>query len=222
MKNGIKFIISFIKTVLWIAIILLLAIILVQRISNNKKSIAGLRIFTVISPSMVPKYHLGDSILVKYVAPENLKVGDDITYLGEKESFKDKIVTHRIVNIEKKEDGKYSIETRGIANDKSDPLITEAQVYGKVIYKIKSITKLNSVMGNLYGMYFVIVVPMALIVLWDFIAGRREKKAYKNEKETDEENTETSESIKETKNRVRNRRRHRRENRRNRKNTDEE
>ena len=222
MKNGLKFIISLIKTVLWVAIIVLLAIILVQRISNNKKSIAGIRIFTVISPSMVPKYNLGDSILVKSVAPEELKVGDDITYLGKEESFKDKIVTHRIISIEKDENGKYSIQTKGLANEKADPLIDESQVYGRVIYKIKSITKLNSVMGNLYGMYFVIVVPMAIIVLWDFIAGRKEKKSFKNEKETDEENTETSENIRESKNRIRNRRRHRRENRRNRKNTDEE
>ena len=135
MKNILKFIISLIKTVLWVAIIVLLAIILVQRISNNKKSIAGIRIFTVISPSMVPKYNLGDSILVKYVAPEELKVGDDITYLGEKESFKDKIVTHRIISIEKDENGKYSIQTKGIANEKADPLIDESQVYGKLYIK---------------------------------------------------------------------------------------
>jgi len=211
MRKILKGICSLVKTILWIFVIVLFAVILVQRISNNKKSLAGIRIFTVISPSMVPQYHLGDSILVKHTSPENLKVGDDITYLGEKESFKDRIVTHRIISIEKDENGKWVIQTKGIANEKPDPVIGESQVYGKVLYKIKTITKLNSIMGNLYGMYFIIVVPMACIILWDFLAGRREKKASKNSQTTKDENEDTDTEV--SKSKTNKRRNHRRERR---------
>ncbi len=192
-----KFLFKIIKAILWFLLIVFLAIILVQRISDNKKSVAGIRLFTVISPSMVPEYEIGDSLLVKQVDIKDLKVGDDISYLGKEDTFKDKIVTHRIISINKDENNNYIIQTKGIANDKADPKINDTQIYGKVVYKIKTITKLNSIMGNLYGMYFVIVVPMAIIIIGDFIGNRRDKLEEKREKEKivndDEDNEEEAE-----------------------------
>ena len=168
------------------AIVCLLAIVLTQRISNNQMAIAGIRIFTVVTESMVPEYLVGDALLVKSVEPEELQVGDDITYLGEKESFADKIVTHRVEEITKNKDGTYKIITKGIANEKADPAINESQVYGKVIYKIKSISYINGIIGNLYGMYFVIVVPMAIMIFVEFINYKRDKS---------DDNTEDNEKI---------------------------
>ncbi len=202
MKSILKILFSIIKVILWVALLTLLAIVLAQRLSDNTISVAGFRIFNVVTPSMVPDYNVGDSILVKQIPMEQLKVGDDITYKGEKDSFKDKIVTHRIININKDEAGNYIIQTKGIANEKADPEINQTQVYGQVIYKIKSISKLNSIMGNLYGMYFIIVVPMALIIFWDFVVDRKDK----NEKRTssrrknnkDEDDEEDEDDNKET------------------------
>ena len=170
-----KAIYNVVRYVLMAAIICLLAIILTQRLSNNEKAVAGLRIFNVVTESMVPEYLVGDTILVKTVNPEELKVGDDVTYLGEKESFAGLIVTHRIIEKEKNEDGSYRIVTKGIANPREDPEITDKQIYGKVLYKIKSISYINSVIGNLYGMYFAIIVPMALMMFFEFIGYRRDK-----------------------------------------------
>ncbi len=163
------------RFILTIIIVGLLAIVLTQRISDNKMAIAGIRIFTVATESMKPEYVVGDALLIKTVEPGELKEGDDITYLGEKESFADKIVTHRIKKITKNKDGSYKIITRGIANDKDDPAINETQVYGKVMYKIQSISFINGIIGNLYGMYFVIVVPMAIMIFFEFINYKKDK-----------------------------------------------
>lgn len=188
MKKVLKLIYVFIKFIVWIFVIGLLAIILTQRISNNTKAVAGFRIFTVVTESMVPVYNVGDAILVEQIDVEKLNVGDDITYIGKEDSFKDKIVTHRIINIEKSENpekGKYIIQTQGVANDEPDPKINETQIYGKVLYRIKIISKLNGVIGNLYSMYFIIIVPMALMIFFEFIMQRKED----DEKEIDDDKT---------------------------------
>ena len=212
MKKVLKLLYIFIKYIVWILVIGLLAIILTQRISNNTKSIAGFRIFTVVTESMVPVYNVGDTILVEQVDPEKLHVGDDITYIGKEDSFKDRIVTHRIISIEKSdnpENGKYVIQTQGVANDEPDPKINESQIFGKVLYKIKIITKLNGITGNLYSMYFVIIVPMALMIFFEFILQRREDDEEEDETE-DAENVDEEKARKEKRKSRRSKRREKR------------
>lgn len=210
----IKGLYTIVRTILTIVIVCLLAIVLTQRISNNKMAIAGIRIFTVVTESMVPKYVVGDAILVRTVTPDELQVGDDITYLGTVDSFKDRIVTHRIIEKEKNKDGTYRIVTKGIANDKEDPAINETQVYGKVLYKIKSISYINGIIGNLYGMYFVIIVPMALMVFFEFIGYKKDKEQEleddEEEKNKDVKDNDDIDEKKEKRKKRRNRRRQRR------------
>ena len=236
MKKAIGAIFGFIKFILWVFIIALLAVVLTQRVTNNEKGFLGIRIFTVVTESMVPKYNVGDAILVKEVLPEDLKVGDDITYLGKEESFKDKYITHQIIEIEKKDDGKYRIVTKGIANEDKDPEIDDTQVFGRVLYKTKIISYFNGVVGNLYSMYFVVVVPMAIMIFFEFRAFRKDdnfddddeddrkekRKKEKNDKDEnededkdkDEEDIEDNKEEKdETRNERRKRRRHKRRNR---------
>ena len=231
-----------IRTILTIILVGLLAIIGVQRVSDNKMAVAGFRIFTVITESMVPKYQVGDAIFTQTIEPSQIKVGDDITYLGTAESFKDKIVTHRVIKIEKGDDGLYIFQTKGIANTEPDPKINETQIYGKVVYKIKSISYLNSVIGNLYGMYFAIFIPMGIIMFIEFIGYRKDnydieeekleesekekrkkkeekedkqknKKIYNDDEEDEEESKNKKDELKEKRKNRRNKRRKKRRNR---------
>ena len=45
---------------------------------------------------MIPEYNINDVLLVKEIDKEQLQVGDDITYLGNKFDVNGRIVTHRI------------------------------------------------------------------------------------------------------------------------------
>lgn len=209
MLNILKSIWSLFRTIVTIILIVLIAVIVTQRVSNNQKAIAGFRVFNVITESMVPEYKVGDTILTKTVNPSELKIGDDITYMGKKDPFKGMIITHRIVKIEKQEDGKYLIQTKGLANDIEDPEINESQVYGKVIYKIKTISFLNGIIGNLFGMYFAIFIPFGIITFVEFIL-------YKRDKETEEDDDsdideKKIDKLKERRKNRRNKRRKRRE-----------
>lgn len=213
MLKVIKTIWAIVRTILTIILVGLLVIVVTQRVSNNKMAVAGFRIFTVVTESMKPEYVVGDAIFTQTIEPSKIKVGDDITYLGMAESFKDKIVTHRVINVEKAEDGTYIFETKGIANPKADPKINESQIFGKVIYKIKSISYINSIIGNLYGMYFAIFIPFGLILFIEYILYKRDKdedEDIEDDKQIDDNNENNKKDIDEKKDKRKERRRKRR------------
>ena len=149
---------------LFIIVVLMLVVVILQRASNNSISIGGYRMFSVATGSMIPVYNVGDVLVAKEVKPDEIKIDDDIVYKGAKGSFKDKVVTHRVISIEKEEDNNYKIITKGVANTEQDPEIDQTQVYGKVIYKIKSLSILGKMMKNMYVFYFAIFIPAALII----------------------------------------------------------
>ena len=211
MLKVLKSIWSIFRTILTIILVILIAVIVTQRVSDNKKAIAGFRVFNVITESMVPEYKVGDTILTKTVNPSELKIGDDITYMGNKAPFKGMIITHRVVKIEKQEDGKFIIQTKGLANDIEDPEINESQVYGKVIYKIKSISFINGIIGNLYGMYFAIFIPFGIITFVEFVLSKRDKDNDTDEDEDEDNDENKKDKLKERRKNRRNRRRKRKE-----------
>ena len=124
--------------ILFIIAILMLAVVVLQRVSDNSLSVGGYRIFIVATGSMEPEYLVSDVLIAKEISPSEINVGDDVVYKGKEGTFKDKVVTHRV--IEKWQDeGTYKFITKGIANIEQDPEITASQIYGKVLGKVKSL-----------------------------------------------------------------------------------
>ena len=74
-----------------VVVIILFAFAVVQKTSHNRNSICGIKIFTVITGSMIPVYDIGDILIVQEVSPEEIKVHDDIVYEGAKGSYKIKL-----------------------------------------------------------------------------------------------------------------------------------
>lgn len=139
-------------------VILMLIFGIVQKASNNRFSICGIKIFAVITGSMIPVYNIGDIIIVKDVVPEEIQKGDDIVYQGEEGSYRGKTITHRVVTISQKEDGNYRIITKGVSNSGQDPEINQTQVIGKVIGKVPIISFILKVITNIYVWMFIPVV----------------------------------------------------------------
>ena len=163
-KNNkiLKIIGNIMYVIVFVLILLILIIALLQRTSNNEVTLGGYRIFVVATGSMVPKYNVGDVLISKEIPPEEIKVGDDIVYTGKEGSFKDKVVTHQVIFIEKDNEN-YRIKTKCIANTGEDPEITQEQVMGKIIYKFKILTFMQKLVANNYIFYFVVFVPIVLI-----------------------------------------------------------
>ena len=180
----IKILFSIIKIIVWVFILCIVAIILIQRIFDNKVSIGDYRMFTIVTGSMKPDYDIYDVVIVKNTALKDIKVGDDVTYEGAEGSFDGKIVTHRVIDVEK-EKNEYIFTTKGMANDTADPLVKGNQIYGVVTYKPALLSFLSHVLNNSYGFYFLIFVPVAFLIfleILDHIKSKEEEDEEGNDK----------------------------------------
>ena len=162
-NKALKVIGNIIYILLFIIVILMLVVVILQRVSDNSISFGGYRLFTVATGSMEPEYQVGDVLISQEIDTNEIQVGDNIVYRGNTGSFKDKIVTHQVVSI-REENGEKKITTKGIANVEEDPEIDGSQVYGKVIYKVKTLSFIGQIIKNIYVFYFIIFVPIAIII----------------------------------------------------------
>ena len=161
MKKFLKCLGKMIYILLVVILIILVIFAVVQKTSNNRKSILGIKIFTVITGSMIPVYDIGDILIVKDVQPEEIKVDDDIVYVGEKGTYRNKTITHRVQEIKQKEDGNYSIITKGVANLARDPEINQTQVLGKVIGQVSIFSFILKLITNIYVL---ILIPVVILI----------------------------------------------------------
>ena len=181
----IKFLLKFIKVIVWIFVLLVIFVILVQRIFDNRVSIGSYRMFTVVTGSMEPVYNVGDVVISKEVDPSTITEGDDVVYLGKVNDFKDKIVTHRVIKIEDK-DGEYYFTTKGVNNDYSDPVISSNQIYGKVVYKPVVLSFLSGILNTKLGFYLLIFVPVAFLIFLEILDYIKRKEGELDEGEKEE------------------------------------
>jgi len=190
-KNNktLKFIYGFIKTIVMIILILVLAVIIIQRVTNNKLSLGGYRIYTVVTRSMEPEYKVGDILISKEIKSKNIEIGDNVVYLGKEADFKDKIVTHQVIKINKdKETGKINFITKGVNNIVEDPEISEEQIYGKVIYKTLFLSFISRIMTSTIGC-FVIFGIVTLIVSIQIVIN-----IFRDDEDDEDENQESKDS----------------------------
>ncbi len=170
-----KIILKVLKYVFATAFVLFILMVCLQRFSNNRISILNFRLFTVISGSMEPKYKIGDVLVAVETKPEDIKVGDAISYLGNKNSFKDKVVTHEVIKIEKDRNGKYYFHAKGLANAIEDPIVAEDQLYGVVKYRVIILSFIYKIVGTPLGFFFFVVVPLLFIIGSELVASLMEK-----------------------------------------------
>lgn len=149
---------------LGIILVLFLIVVGLQRFSSNKISFFKYRMFTVVSGSMDPTYKVGDVLLSKEMDIDDIKVGDVVSYLGKAGDFKDKVVTHEVIEIETDQEGNKIFHTKGVANMIEDPVITGEQIYGVVKHKMFLLSLISRVVSTKYGFLIFIIVPIFYIV----------------------------------------------------------
>lgn len=157
-----------------IIIVFISITIITQKVTNNKESFLGFRIFRVQTGSMIPKYQVGDVILVKSKDIEKIKIGDDITYLGEEGVVKGVLITHRVIDIEEM-DGKRAFHTQGIANNLEDPIVYGEQINGVVQFRMFFLTLICKMLNNKYIFYFCGVLPLTIYVFFRMFKSNRDK-----------------------------------------------
>lgn len=156
---------------------------------SNQGNFFGYRIYTIASGSMIPTYNIGDTLLIQEMPSSEIHVGDAVTYKAEKGGKDGMIITHQVMNVNVDENGKYSFNTKGIANNIEDPIVYEEQVLGKVVHKFFFLSILGRVTTNMVTTFIFVIIPIA------FIAAIELLKALKNDDEDEEEEEEEEEEI---------------------------
>lgn len=168
-----------IKTIFNIAItvfvLLFLLIVCLQRFSNNEITFLGYRMFSVASSSMAPDYNIGDVLIVKKTEPDQIKVGDSISYYGKVGSFAGKVITHQVIEIDKDVDNNLVFHTKGISNLVEDPLVYADQIYGVVVHRSEVLSFIYRTVNTKYGMFIFIVIPIFYIIGSEMLAFLLEK-----------------------------------------------
>ena len=111
--------------------------------NNPQKSYFGYRIYNVLTNSMKGEaedcFNAGDIIIVKLMEPEEVEVGDIITFVPGRDERS--YLTHRVVEINHELNGMSGIYfvTRGDANNSDDPPISGSMLVGKKVFTISGI-----------------------------------------------------------------------------------
>jgi len=94
------------------------------------------RIIVIASSSMRPSLEPGDAVLIVKVKPEEIRVGDVISYVKVVPFASMQIVTHRVVEANDHGDF-YSFKTKGDANPNPDSWdVTPKEIMGKAVIVI--------------------------------------------------------------------------------------
>ena len=178
----IKIIMTTIRIIIGILLAAFILVVCLQRFSDNKISFFNYRMFTVVSQSMTPKYDIGDVLISKEVEPSKIEEGDVISYLGSYGDFANKVITHRVVGIQKNEEGKYFFRSKGDANIVEDPIVSEDSLYGVVVYKSILLSLVYRIVGTKIGFYLFIILPILFIIGSEIISTLLEKEEERRKK----------------------------------------
>lgn len=162
-----------ITTTTLVVIVVILALLLAGA------RLIGLQVFTVLSGSMEPEYHVGALIYVKSVDHQELEAGDVITFMMNETT----VATHRIVEVVPDEEDPTVLRyrTKGDANDTEDgALVHYKNVIGTPVFTIPLLGYVANFIQNPPGTYLAIscgAILLMLVFLPDlFESDKKEKK----------------------------------------------
>ena len=175
--QSVKKIWNFITTI-FVILVVILAILLVG------VRVAGFDVYTVLSGSMEPTYHVGSVIYVKDVDPFELESGDVITFMLDE----DTLATHRIVEVVPDDEDPTVVRfrTKGDANEAEDAsLVHYKNVVGSPVFSIPKLGYFAEYVQNPPGTYIAIAAGACLLLLVflpDLLFPEEDEKSEKKEK----------------------------------------
>ncbi len=178
--SGIKGILKFITTIIsWTALIILIILaaffayyMLGNRLAekNGSKFEPIISLYTIISPSMTPNINVGDVVVAKKInGPEDIKVGDVITFISTSSISKGMTITHRVTEVNQAKNG-YNYTTKGDNNITPDTSPAEYDnVIGKVILRVPKLGKVQNLVANQGGWLVIVIIPALFIIITDIL-----------------------------------------------------
>lgn len=127
--------------------------------------------YVVLTGSMLPEIQVNDVVITKKVEAKYLEVGDIITFASTDSRFSGTIITHRIIKKNPDVDGNgITFQTKGDNNNVADSaLVSEGNIYGKVILKIPKLGYLQEFLATDGGWIIVILIPCLTVISYDIV-----------------------------------------------------
>ena len=182
-----KFITGIISWVMLVILVLIAAFLLYYFVSTKVYASKGesfkpaVSLYTIITQSMEPNINPYDVIIDATVKnPENIKIGDVITFVSTASISRNMIITHRVYDI-KKENGEYYYYTKGDNNISPDLVpASYSNVLGKVLIRIPQLGRLQAFLSTKAGWLIVVVIPALFVIISDIVKMFRLGSAKKN------------------------------------------
>ncbi|MBO5413561.1 MAG: signal peptidase I [Clostridia bacterium] len=173
-----------VRTIIYALIIVAIYNILIVSITSilNKtgKSMFGYRAYIITTDSMKPNISQGDIIIIKETEEEKLKIDDIITFRKN-----NKLITHRIIEIETDEDGNKQYVTKGDNNNIEDlEKVSYQEIEGKKIVKIPVLGK---VVMLLQDEVYIILIAIIILLIYLHTQKTEEKEIIRREKKKEED-----------------------------------
>lgn len=147
----------------------LIVYLCINKIAQSQGKNAPLGLYTIISPSMTPKIDVYDVVVVVQKNPQEIEVGDIISYYSTNDYFGGTPITHRVVEKFNTNTG-VSFRTRGDANPVVDnEIVLDKNVIGTVRLVIPSLGRIQFFLASKGGWFIAILVPAAGIIIYDLI-----------------------------------------------------
>ncbi|MFI2105162.1 signal peptidase I [Isoptericola sp. NPDC019693] len=122
-----------------------LVILLAAAVIVVPKVLGGIPL-TILSGSMEPNLPVGSLAVVLPVEPEDVRVGDIVTYLPNPDD--PTAISHRVTAIDNHQDGTRTFTVQGDANATEDDPVQEYQVRGRVAYAVPWLGSVNSAVNG--------------------------------------------------------------------------
>ena len=149
--------------------------------------LVGFQAYSVLSGSMEPAYSVGDLLYVWEKDPEDIKVGDTITFVLNEDLD---LATHRVEAIDTE---KKLFITKGDANENADQKPVNFENYkGITIFSLPLLGYVSNFIQNPPGIYITIGLAILLAIIV-FLPDFLKKKKRQDETATAAENSATTE-----------------------------
>ena len=145
-------------------IMLVLVCSIVQgRILGGPPQVAGYQMYIVLGGDS-PAFDTGSLAFLQPVKPEEIQVGDIITFRMYSE--RDGLTTHRVVKIIQ-EGGQFAFLTRGDANEVNDPFVVpDKNVVGQIVFAVPYVGYLLRFGHTRMGLLLLVILPAVLFLFF--------------------------------------------------------
>lgn len=153
-----------------IGMFLVYYLISMQRSKTDQNYKPLVSLYTIISGSMEPTIHVYDVVVNTAVTnPEDIKVGDVITFISTSYISEGLTITHRVQDI-KIVNGKYEFVTKGDNNPVADGSTAKFEdVIGKVKFKLPQLGRIQFLVASKAGWFLVVLLPAMGVIIYDVI-----------------------------------------------------